>query len=297
MPDAIPPEPAPADSAPADSAPADGVPPRDAVITAADKPAMMGELTRRGPVAAYHHFFTGRSGLVALLRYECSVAWHQNRGGALGYALRSRLYRGLLATPARGLKWGLGVGLRHPGKMDLGEGTAVDDHALLCARGAPDRDAGGRPGFRIGPGSLIGRSTVVQAKRGPLRIGARAQIGTHCQIQGTHGVDIGNHFITGPQCYLGGSRHGVALNGTPILDQPTTTRGPLTVGDDVWLGAGVRVMEGLTLGRGVVAGAGAVITRNVPDFAVVAGVPARVVGYRGADGNLCPTPPAVADAS
>lgn len=289
------------DAEPSD-APTPNPAPRPTVrIDAGDKPAMMGELQRRGAVAQYNHFFTGRSGLWGMLRYELTTSPLQGLPGALGYALRGKLYRGLLGRGGRGLKWGLGVALRHPGKMALGDGTAIDDQVLLCARGAPEQ---AEPAFSIGGGSLIGRFTVIQAKRGTLHIGERAQIGTHCQIQSANGIAIGDHFITGPQCYLGGSRHGIALEAEgqpgvpapPILDQPTYTRGPLTVGDDVWLGSGVRVMEGVRIGNGVVVGSGAVVTRDVPDFAIVAGVPAQVVGYRGPGQAMQADPPTAAAA-
>lgn len=269
-------------------------------IDTGDKPAMMGELQNRSALARYNHFFAGHPNLWGMLRYELITSTLQNRTGALGYLLRAKLYRRLLSPQGRGrgLNWGLGVALRHPGKMALGDHTAIDDHVLLCARGAPDH---AQPSFSIGAGSLVGRFTVIQSKRGTLHIGQRAQIGTHCQIQSANDIHIGDHFITGPQCYLGGSRHGIALNADdapapPILDQPTYTRGPLTIGHDVWLGAGVRIIEGLTIGHGAVVGTGAVVTRDVPNYAVVAGVPAKIVGYRGPGQDLQPHPPATEQA-
>ncbi len=227
-----------------------------------------------GPVAKYNHFFVGRPGLLALLRYDLSMMLACNRNGALGYLLRQKLYRGLLERAGRDLKWGAGVALRHPGKMSLGDRTAVDDHALLCARGAP---AGG---FAIGEDVLVGRHCIVQAKLGTLAIGDHCVIGTHTQIIGTNGVEIGRDVMTGPQCYLGGSRHGTERNGTPMMDQPCTSRGPVVLGNDVWLGAGVRIMEGVRIGDGAIVGTGSVVTKDVEPYAVVAGVPAKVVGRR-----------------
>ncbi len=272
-------------------------------INTDDKPAMMGELQNRGALARYNHFFAGQPSLWGMLRYELLTSALQRLPGAPGYLLRGKLYRRLLSTQGRGrdLNWGMGVALRHPGKMALGDHTAIDDHVLLCARGAPDH---AKPSFSIGAGSLIGRFTVIQSKRGSMHIGQRAQIGTHCQIQSANDIQIGDHFITGPQCYLGGSRHGIALEADgmphtpapPILDQPTYTRGPLIIGNDVWLGAGVRIIEGLTIGRGAVVGTGAVVTCDVPDFAVVAGIPAKILGYRGPGQELQPHPPTASPA-
>ena len=66
----------------------------------------------------------------------------------------------------------------------------------------------------------------------------------------------------------------------PIMDQDFESRGPLVVGDGAWLGAGVTVLDGMRIGIGSVVGAGSVVTRDIPDYAVAVGVPARVIGYR-----------------
>ncbi len=230
-----------------------------------------------GSIAKYNHFFVGRTGLLALFRYDLTMMLARHRNGALGYLLRRKLFGALLGSAGRGVKWGTGVALRHPGKMRIGDRTAIDDQALLCARGV-DSDRGET--FELGADVLIGRFCVVQAKHGYLRIGDHCVLGTHSQVVGTNGVRIGRDVMTGPQCYLGGSRHGTLRNGVPMMDQPTESRGPVVLGDDVWLGAGVRVMEGVTIGTGAIVGAGAVVTRDVPAYAIVAGVPAKLVGVR-----------------
>lgn len=257
--------------------------PVERVITSDDKPLMMDVLRegKLGPVGKYAHFFIGdfggKPGLWQVLKYDLVMALGRNRTGAAGYLIRKKLYAKLLGRAGADVKWGLDVSMRHAGKMTLGDRTAIDDHTVLCARGA--EDAAGA--FSIGSDVLIGRVCVVQAKLGTLRIGDHCVLGTHSQIVSTGGFVMGDHVMTGPQCYFGGSRHGVARNGVPMIDQPTTTRGPVIVGDDVWLGAGVRVMDGVTIGTGAVVGSGAVVTKDVPEYAIVAGVPAKVVGMRG----------------
>jgi acetyltransferase-like isoleucine patch superfamily enzyme len=59
------------------------------------------------------------------------------------------------------------------------------------------------------------------------------------------------------------------------------TKGGIVVGDDVWLGFGVVVLDGVRIGKGAVVGAGSVVTRDIPDNAIAVGVPARVVKMRG----------------
>jgi acetyltransferase-like isoleucine patch superfamily enzyme len=103
-------------------------------------------------------------------------------------------------------------------------------------------------------------------------------VGTQMLVGGE--LRIGSHVMTGPQCFVGGSHHGIARNGIPMMDQPTTTRGPTVIGDDVWLGTGVHVLDGMKIGNGAVIGTGAVVTKDVPAYAIAAGVPARIVGER-----------------
>lgn len=245
--------------------------------------------TLSGPVAKYNHFFTGEAGVLGAIRYDLFTVPTRNFPGALGYLFRQLANRWLLREGGRDTRWGVGVALRHPGKMTLGRRVSIDDYAMLCARGVGAD--GGEGVYEIADDATINRFCILQAKRGDLRIGERSVLGTHSQVVSTNGCRIGNDVNTGPQCYLGGSRHGIARNGRPMMDQETSSRGPLIVGDDVWLGAGVRVMEGVRIGRGAVVGAGAVVTRDVPDHAVVAGVPARLLGFRGSDGGVHPPEP------
>ncbi len=68
----------------------------------------------------------------------------------------------------------------------------------------------------------------------------------------------------------------------PILRQGFTEKG-ITIGNDVWIGAGSMITDGVNIGDGVVVGAGAVVTKDVPPYSIVGGVPARIVGERGTD--------------
>ena len=92
-------------------------------------------------------------------------------------------------------------------------------------------------------------------------------------------VRVGKKVLIAAYTYLVGGDEALDRVDVPVLDQGRTARG-LDVGDNVWLGAHVVVADGVRIGRDAVVGAGAVVTSDVPEFHVAAGVPARVIRDR-----------------
>jgi acetyltransferase-like isoleucine patch superfamily enzyme len=82
-----------------------------------------------------------------------------------------------------------------------------------------------------------------------------------------------------PYCAFYSYDHGIAPD-KPIYEQALTSKGPIVVEEDAWLGVGVTVLSGVRIGRGAVVGAGSVVARDIPDGAIAIGTPARVVKYR-----------------
>jgi galactoside O-acetyltransferase len=94
-------------------------------------------------------------------------------------------------------------------------------------------------------------------------------------------VRIGDNCIFAALCYLvAGGNHDFSRIDIPIIQQPSVSRGGIRIEPDVWLGARVTVLDGVTIGRGSVVGAGAVVTRDLPPYSVAAGVPAKVLRTR-----------------
>lgn len=115
---------------------------------------------------------------------------------------------------------------------------------------------------------------------GSVRIGDGSHIHARCHISShLEGVSIGSGVQIAPNSALYSFDHGTRAN-VPIREQPLRTKGPVTIGDNAWLGFGSIVLTGVTVGKGAVVGAGSVVTSDVPDGTIAVGNPARVVRRR-----------------
>lgn len=137
----------------------------------------------------------------------------------------------------------------------------------------------------IGSGTMIGPQITLSAGMVPgqecltetvVRIGDRCLIGKGSGIVGHLQIEIGDDVWTGHHVYLTDQNHGYRDLSVPISRQSMPER-PVRIGSGSWLGHGTIVLPGSTIGRHVVVGAGSVVTGDLPDFAVAAGVPARVI--------------------
>jgi acetyltransferase-like isoleucine patch superfamily enzyme len=224
--------------------------------------------------ARYQRKVLASGGLFALLQYEFITALASNAAGAVGYFLRKLLFPALLRSSGRSTIFGRGMVLRHPDRIDIGEGTAIDDNVMLEAGG------GGEEGIRIGADVIISRGCVIQAKTAPVAIGDRSDIGCNVIISSISGVELGRAVLVGGNTYIGGGRYKTDDLDELMIDQGLESKGPVIIEDDVWLGAGVVVIDGSRIGHGSIVGSGAVVTGTIPPFSIAAGVPARVIKTR-----------------
>lgn len=114
-----------------------------------------------------------------------------------------------------------------------------------------------------------------------LKIGENSGIGIRSVVPPM--VTIGDNVMMGPDCHIFTAFHEFSRTDIPMRDQGYSERKPVVIGNDVWIGIRVIIMPGVHIGNGVVIGAGSIVTKDVPDYAIVAGVPARVIRFRNKD--------------
>jgi acetyltransferase-like isoleucine patch superfamily enzyme len=166
------------------------------------------------------------------------------------------------------------VVLRHPQKIRLGNNVIIDDNCVLDAKGETNE------GIFIGDNVMIGRNTVLSCKDGSLKIGDNTNIAMNCFIQSAKTVTIGKNVLIAAYSYIiGGGNHEAIRTDIPIIAQGQVVK-RVVIEDNVWLGASVKVQDGVTIGRDSIIGTGAVVTKSIPEFSVAVGVPAKVIKKR-----------------
>lgn len=141
-------------------------------------------------------------------------------------------------------------------------------------------DGGGKGGrILVGKHTLLDRGVILRAYGNTISIGDNSSLHAYCVVQGGGAVKIGNGVRI--------ATHTVIIASNHIIDDPSKLiylQGESTIGviieDDVWIGAGAKILDGVTVRRGSVVGAGAVVTRSTEPYSVVVGNPARVLRFR-----------------
>lgn len=110
-------------------------------------------------------------------------------------------------------------------------------------------------------------------------IGDNSQLGHNCVVPSD--IVMGDNIIMGPEVVIWGISHDFSSVDKPIREQGSTENHPPIIGDDVWIGSRVIIMPGVKIGSHSVIGAASVVTHDVLEWAVVAGIPARTIKMRG----------------
>lgn len=113
-----------------------------------------------------------------------------------------------------------------------------------------------------------------------ISLGDYVYIGHHVEIIASEkGVNIGNHVMISPYVVMISQNHGVERSGVTMDIQKQTTK-KIEIGDDVWIGTHAIILPGVTINKGAIIGAGAVVTKDVKPYSIVGGVPAKFIKFR-----------------
>lgn len=190
----------------------------------------------------------------------------------VGIGLRALVYRGLIQMEGSAAIED-GVRIRFASNVSLGRGAYLDHGVYLHA--CPG-------GIQIGPESLVMKNAILHVynfrnlPHAGISIGARSLIGESCILRGQGGIDIGDDVFLGTLVQILAVNHVFSDPNRPISHQGITAQG-ISIGAGSWIGSGAIILDGVRIGRNVVIGAGAVVSKDVPDYCVAVGNPARVV--------------------
>lgn len=228
---------------------------------------------KQSQLQKYQDLIVGQRGLWNLVKYEIIVLLCSWVPGALGLLLRSKLYPFLLGECGKGVVFGCNVLLRHPHKIRFGSNIVVDDNCVLDAKGESNL------GIDIADGVFIGRNSILYCKNGDIVVKRNSTISFNCEIFSAKLVEVGENVQIAAYAYLNGGDHNFDRTDVPIMRQQRTGSG-LVVKDGAWIAAGVLILDGVTIERDAIVGAHAVVTADVPAYAIAAGAPAKVLRMR-----------------
>lgn len=194
----------------------------------------------------------------------------------IGNRLRNLVYQPILHEIGRGLCISRNVDLIGTQNILLGSGVSLASQVLI--------DANTHKGqVKLNKGVSLDRGvdvrTVTCFEECKIELGEHTYVGPYSCIVGPGNISIGKDCLIASHCGIYANTHAFWDTTCLIRNQGLTCEG-ITIGDNCWLGSGVKVLDGVTIGDGCVVGAGAVVTKDIPANSVAVGVPARVIRKR-----------------
>jgi acetyltransferase-like isoleucine patch superfamily enzyme len=157
------------------------------------------------------------------------------------------------------------------GKVEIGKKTYVSENAQIKTK------LGGK--ILVGDRCAIHDYVLIFSYGGSIEIGDHCDINPFSILYGHGGLRIGNRVLIAGHCMIIPNNHNISDLDTPIQLQGSSAKG-IIVEDNVWIGHGVSILDGVRIGRGSVIAAGAVVTSDVKENTIVGGVPAKVIRSR-----------------
>lgn len=213
-----------------------------------------------------------------LIRIKCISNWKPNlfgrflsRVASFGISpyhqqaqLASLTRHGFVSADAVIPRFGLVRGIH----VYLGHGTTISrTDSVSEIRLGDNVQIYGNAFLEVGAGALI-----------EIGMGSHIQPGCHIHAH-INSIRIGEFVEIGPNCAFYSYNHGIS-KGCMVMHQALESKGEISIGGGSWLGHGVVVLDGVVVGKNAIIGAGSVVTHNIPENAIAAGIPAKVIRFR-----------------
>jgi acetyltransferase-like isoleucine patch superfamily enzyme len=180
------------------------------------------------------------------------------------------------------------VTIRNPQYISVGPNFVVEDYCEIQGIS--------KQGVIFGKQVTVGRFSMVRPSGYygreigiGLKIGDYSNIGAYCFLGCGGGIEIGNNVMMSPRVSLHSENHNYDQLNLPMREQGVT-RKAIVIEDDCWLASSSVILSGVHIGQGAIVAAGAVVTKNVPSYAIVGGSPAQIIGWRKPEANGRKTP-------
>lgn len=190
-----------------------------------------------------------------------------------------------LISVANAVKFSIGANVHLRGSVVCDRASLLVENDVIVARGSEINAYQGST-VSIGTGVRIGKNSVLSvAGNSKLEIGDRTTFFSTVYLSGV--ISIGSDCLFGPNVTILTGEH-VIKDRRPIRAQDAEylaehghpPRNPITIGDDCWIGVNAVILPGVTLGKGCVVAAGAVVCSSFSEYSIVGGVPAQLLKYR-----------------
>ena len=148
-----------------------------------------------------------------------------------------------------------GVKIMSPQNISIGNNSSIMSHCII-------------------------ETCAVNDNKPHLRIGDNVSLGEYSHITCADKITIGNGVLTGRFVLITDNSHGNNTKeetNTPPLARMIHSNGPVHIGDNVWIGDKVTILPNVTIGKGCIIEANAVVTKDIPEYSVVAGIPAKII--------------------
>ncbi|HIK06827.1 MAG TPA: acyltransferase [Trichormus sp. M33_DOE_039] len=191
-----------------------------------------------------------------------------------GVKLRNLLYRMIFNQLGSSVYIQDGVEFISTDIIEVGNGVYIFKGVRIDGKGHENNR------IHLENGVILERNVVIGAlNKTCINIGQDTFIGSSVCIAGPGSIKIGKHCLIAAHTGIYANNHNFTDTIKPIKYQGISHQG-IVIEDDCWLGHGVKVLDGVTIGKGSVIGAGAVVTKDIPPFSIAVGVPAKVIKSR-----------------